>query len=98
MERAKPHSSLSKEIFSGVSFEHITDQSHGESDFVDSNGQSYDVKLLFDKKQGELIWSEKNDIKEWLKIMHPRCDTHWFTGGRKVDEWKKDMKAIVAKL
>ena len=36
--------------------------------------------------------------EEWLKIMHPKYDGHWFTGGKKVEEWRHDMKAIVAKL
>lgn len=61
--------SRSKLIFSGVSFERIADQSHGESDFIDSNGQFYDAKLLFDKKQGALIGDKKNEITQWLQVM-----------------------------
>lgn len=59
----------SKKIFSGLSFDRITNQSHGESDFKDSNGQFYDAKLLFDKKQGALIGDEKNEIIQWLQMM-----------------------------
>lgn len=59
----------SKRIFPGLSFERITNQSHGESDFIDSNGQLYDAKLLFDKKQGALIGDEKNEITQWLQVM-----------------------------
>ena len=36
--------------------------------------------------------------EEWQKIMHPKYDTYWFTGGQKVEEWKKEMRAIAEKL
>ena len=36
--------------------------------------------------------------EEWLKIMHPKYDVKWFTGGRKVEEWREEMKSIVEKL
>lgn len=40
-----------------------------------------------------------NAVKaEWLKIMHPKHDVKWFTGGRKVEEWREEMKSIVEKL
>ena len=35
---------------------------------------------------------------EWLKIMHPKHDKKWFTGGRKVEEWREEMKSIVEKM
>lgn len=36
--------------------------------------------------------------EEWLKIMHPKYDAHWFTGGKKVDEWRNEMRNIAKKL
>lgn len=50
-------------------FAQITNQAHGESDFIDSNWLHYDAKLLFDKKQGTLIGEPKNDLNEWLQEM-----------------------------
>ena len=56
-------------IFRKLQFKHIEVQSHGESDFVDNQGQFYDAKLLFDNKQGSLIGEPKNDINKWLQVM-----------------------------
>ena len=61
--------SKSQVIFRGLQFRRIEHQSHGESDYVDSHGQLYDAKLLFDKKQGALIGDPKNDLNSWLKVM-----------------------------
>lgn len=61
--------SRSEVIFRGLRFETIQEQSHGESDFIDNNGQKYDAKLLFDKKQGALVGDPKNELMEWLKEM-----------------------------
>jgi len=59
----------SQEIFKGLVFTGIEDQAHGESDYVDSNGQFYDAKLLFDEEQGRLIGDPKNDLDKWLQAM-----------------------------
>ena len=59
----------SRDIFQGLSFKHITNQSNGESDFKDSDGQLYDAKLLFDKKQGAMIGDEHNEITQWVQVM-----------------------------
>lgn len=59
----------SKLLFKGKSFERIEYQSHGECDFKDEYGNKYDVKLLFNKKQGAMIGERKNDIINWLKAM-----------------------------
>lgn len=56
-------------IFNGNSFELIEEQSNGESDFVDNYGRKYDAKLLFDKKQGQLIGDSKNSIQQWIEVM-----------------------------
>ena len=56
-------------IFQCLPFTHISDQAHGESDFIDRNGQHYDAKLLFDKKQGALVGEPKNNLNEWLQVM-----------------------------
>ena len=56
----------SQEIFQDIEFRYIENQSHGESDFQDSNGQYYDAKLLFDKKQGQLLGDSKNKFADWI--------------------------------
>ena len=65
------HAIISKSqiIFCGLKFNHIQEQSHGESDFIDDNGRYYDVKLLFNDKQGALIGDPKNEFEKWLQVM-----------------------------
>lgn len=36
--------------------------------------------------------------EEWKKIANPGYDSHWFTGGKKVEEWKNEMKTLVEKI
>lgn len=59
----------SEVIFRSLRFETIKKQSHGESDFIDNNGQKYDAKLLFDKRQGALVGDPRNELTEWLEEM-----------------------------
>lgn len=56
-------------IFQNLSFSPVSSQSHGECDFLDSQGQKYDAKLVFDNKQGQLIGDSKNDLLDWLNSM-----------------------------
>lgn len=45
-------------------------QSNSECDFVDTiTAEKYEAKLPFDKKEGELICSDKGNLKEWLVYM-----------------------------
>lgn len=48
---------------------HIDSQPDGEPDFIDTKGNKYDVKLLFDSKQGELVGARRFDIKNWIESM-----------------------------
>ncbi len=59
----------SQKIFRNLEFIPVEDQSHGESDFIDNNGQKYEAKLLFDERQGALIGDSKNNINEWIQEM-----------------------------
>ncbi len=59
----------SEVIFRSLRFETVHEQSHGENDFIDNNGQKYDAKLLFDKRQGALVGDPKNELMEWLEEM-----------------------------
>lgn len=36
--------------------------------------------------------------KEWLKILRPKHDITWFTGGKKVEEWREEMRSLAEKL
>ncbi len=35
---------------------------------------------------------------EWQKILNPGYDTKWFTGGKKVEEWREEMRRLAEKL
>jgi hypothetical protein len=48
---------------------HIERQDQGQCDFVDNKGQKYDVKLVLDNEQGQIIGDKKYNICEWIKIM-----------------------------
>jgi len=61
--------SRSEKLFARRRFIYNVAQSHGECDFVDDQGQKYDTKLVFNKKQGQLIGDPKNQIQDWLQAM-----------------------------
>jgi hypothetical protein len=80
---------------------------------MDKEGEAFILRIPFLKKESAIIWireafviiNEKGTramyaaaLEEWRKIMHPYYDCRWFTGGKKVDEWRKEMKSIVEKL
>ena len=71
------------------------------------------LRVPFLIKEAAIIWVREAFVKindkgtkamyeavkeEWQKIMHPKYDTHWFTGGQKVEEWKKEMQTIADRL
>ena len=60
----------SEVIFAGKSFFPVENQAHGEPDFYDNNGEKYEVKLLIDSTQGELLGEKKNDIRSWFNSMN----------------------------
>lgn len=61
--------SRSETIFNGKKFTHIRNQSDGEADFLDQEGNKYEAKLLFDKKQGRLLGEQKNKIDKWFESL-----------------------------
>ena len=53
--------------------------------------------LMYIRKRGtEAMYYAVND--EWMRILDPRYDVRWFTGGAKVEAWRKEMLEIAAKL
>ena len=59
----------STRFFSDKPIRHIEDQSHGESDFVDSNGRKYEVKSIIDSNQGRMLGRDVNkDIEGFFKL------------------------------
>ncbi len=36
--------------------------------------------------------------EEWRKILHPYYDAQWFTGGKKVETWREEMRELIDKL
>lgn len=58
--------SKSETIFNGKRFTHLYNQSNGEPDFIDQEGNKYEAKLIFDKMQGKLLGEQKNDIDKWF--------------------------------
>ncbi|SDA57947.1 hypothetical protein SAMN02910275_01363 [Butyrivibrio sp. INlla18] len=80
---------------------------------IDKDGEEIILRVPFLKKESAIIWireafviiNEKGSramyaaaLEEWRKIMHPYYDCSWFTGGQKVDEWRKEMKRIAERL
>lgn len=59
----------SERVLGRRQFRHIERQDQGQCDFVDSQGQKYDVKLVIDDEQGQIIGDKKYNICEWIKIM-----------------------------
>lgn len=56
----------------------VTEQSHGECDYIDEAGNKYDAKLPFSSKQMKLLTSGKKHspkILEWLKEQAEEKDT-----------------------
>ena len=71
------------------------------------------LRIPFVIKEAAIIWVreafvliQKNGTgemyeavkEEWRKIMHPKYDVHWFTGGKKVEEWREEMRLIADRL
>ena len=48
------------------------------------------------KKGAEALYEAARE--EWLRIMPPKYDTKWFTGGKKVVKWREEMKSLIEKL
>ena len=59
--------SNSERVFSGKQFKYIQNQSNGEPDFVDQEGNKYEAKLMFDERQGQLLGEHKYDITKWFE-------------------------------
>lgn len=52
-------------------YQWITEQSHGESDFIDiTNKQKYDSKILFSKEQCQLIAKGTEHLESWVASVH----------------------------
>jgi len=48
-------------------YQQVTEQAHGECDFVDiNNGRKYDAKLLFSSEQCELLAKGTSCLLEWI--------------------------------
>lgn len=71
------------------------------------------VRIAFLIKEAAIVWVrecfmyiKKNGTKnmaeactdEWIKILNPNYDTAWFTGGKKVDQWKEEMRLLADNL
>lgn len=71
------------------------------------------LRVYFLIKEAAIIWVREAFVKihdkgtramyaeaenEWLRIMHPKYDGHWFTGGQKVEKWREEMKNLAARL
>ncbi len=37
-------------------------------------------------------------VEEWHKILLPSYDCKWFTGGKRVEEWKAQMRQLADSL
>lgn len=59
----------SNKIFYNRQFTKSQSEAKGECDFIDQAGSKYDVKLLIDSSQGELIGQRKNEFDLWINEM-----------------------------
>ena len=53
--------------------------------------------LLYIKANGSPEMFERAK-EEWLHILNPKYDKQWFTGGKKVEEWREEMRKVAEKL
>jgi len=53
--------------------------------------------FLYIKEKGTRELKERVNA-EWLCIMNPDYDARWFTGGRKVKEWREEMRRLADSL
>lgn len=59
----------SNKLFYDKQFVKSSSEANGECDFTDKNGLKYDVKLLINTQQGELIGQKKNELELWINEM-----------------------------
>ena len=53
--------------------------------------------LLYIKENGSAQMFEAAK-EEWAHILHPKYDKQWITGGKKVEEWREEMRRLVEQL
>lgn len=71
------------------------------------------LRIPFLKKEAAIVWvrealmmictkgsPQMKDAarSEWLNIINPDYDQEWFTGGKKVEEWRAEMREIAKDL
>lgn len=84
-----------------------------EVEIIKADDEEMILRVPFLIKEAAIIWIREVFIKikekgskemveatdeEWRKIKHPKYDKNWFTGGKKVDAWKAEMRSVVDKL
>ncbi|SDB14055.1 hypothetical protein [Butyrivibrio sp. INlla16] len=84
-----------------------------EVEVIEKEKEEIIVRTPFLIKEAAIIWvrecmmyikehGSKELIKavntEWLRILDPEYDCEWFTGGRKVEEWREEMRRVAEKL
>lgn len=101
----------SNEIFAHKQFVRNEDQSHSESDFVDSVlHDKYEVKLAITRKEGRMIGGRENNVIKWIQIylqgaetdvdymLHPsrmKENPFYKTVTRRLSQVKDDENAIL---
>lgn len=80
---------------------------------IDKENEDFILRVPFLIKEAAIVWVRECYVRihdkgtrdmyeaakeEWRKIMHPKYDTHWFTGGQKVEQWREEMRSIVEQL
>lgn len=84
-----------------------------EPEAIKREDEEFIYRVIFFGKEAGIVWVREIFVKiheygtkemyevikeEWCRIMHPYYDCKWFTGGKKVEEWRREMKAIAEKL
>ena len=84
-----------------------------EIEVIENEKEEIIVRIPFVIKEAALVWvrecflyikkhgtKELGDAvdEEWGKILRPKYDHTWFTGGKKVEEWREEMRRLAEKL
>lgn len=84
-----------------------------EVEVIEKEKEELIVRVPFLIKEAAIVWVREcflyikdhgaqsliNNVNaEWMKIMQPDYDCRWFTGGKKVEEWREEMRRLAEKL
>ncbi|WP_027216825.1 hypothetical protein [Butyrivibrio fibrisolvens] len=84
-----------------------------ELEVIEKEKDEIIVRIPFFIKEAALVWVRqcllyiKNNgsrqlanraKEEWAHILNPGYDEHWFTGGKKAEEWRDEMRKSIIQI